>query len=559
MPATITAHEQNLVKVFSDEYVFDIPPFQRPYAWTTEQAGVLLDDLMDAMDRDTEAPYFLGSVVIIKNDGDVICQVVDGQQRLTTLTILLCVLRELFGDGDRARGLDVAIREAGNEFTGAKDRFRLRLRDRDRDFFEDHVQKMGSLAKFLTLDSVNFSDSQKRIFENAKYLNQKLRSLDDDWQNRFARFVIQQCYLVVVAASDVESAYRIFSVMNDRGLDLSPTDILKANIIGKMSSHVRDEYTSQWENIEEELGRDDFRDLFAHIRMIYRKDKLRVTLQREFEEHFLHDMSSEKATKFIDNMLEPYARVFETVTRASYESTVDAGKINTPLMHLGRLDNFDWIPPAMAYFLRKEGQRETLIKFIRDLERLAYGLFILRADINGRINRYVQVLRAIEQDDDLFDDKSPLQLALNEKTEIVEKLGGDIYNQPRIPRPLLLRLDSLLAEGEASYQHPIISIEHVLPQNPSNSSQWLKWFPDEDERRQWTHRLANLVLLSRRKNTRASNFEFERKKSEYFRQNGVTTFALTTNVVAELEWTPAVLERRQQELVDALTKEWRLD
>ncbi len=141
----------------------------------------------------------------------------------------------------------------------------------------------------------------------------------------------------------------------------------------------------------------------------------------------------------------------------------------------------------------------------------------------------------------------------------MEKLGGDIYNQPRIPRPLLLRLDSLLAEGEASYQHPIISIEHVLPQNPSNCSQWLKWFPDEDERRQWTHRLANLVLLSRRKNTRASNFEFERKKSEYFRQNGVTTFALTTSVVAESEWTPVVLERRQQELVDALTKEWRLD
>jgi hypothetical protein len=68
-----------------------------------------------------------------------------------------------------------------------------------------------------------------------------------------------------------------------------------------------------------------------------------------------------------------------------------------------------------------------------------------------------------------------------------------------------------------------------------------------------------LVLLSRRKNTRASNFEFERKKSEYFRQNGVTTFALTTSVVAESEWTPVVLERRQQELVDALTKEWRLD
>ena len=86
----------------------------------------------------------------------------------------------------------------------------------------------------------------------------------------------------------------------------------------------------------------------------------------------------------------------------------------------------------------------------------------------------------------------------------------------------------------------------------------MKWFQDEDERKQWTHRLANLVLLSRRKNTRASNYEFERKKSEYFQKHGTTTFALTTKVVDESEWTPAILERRQHELIDVLKKEWRL-
>ena len=93
--------------------------------------------------------------------------------------------------------------------------------------------------------------------------------------------------------------------------------------------------------------------------------------------------------------------------------------------------------------------------------------------------------------------------------------------------PLLLRLDSLLADQGATYEHKLLSIEHVLPQSPAENSTWLTWFPDADARDLWTHRLANLVLLSRRKNAQAQNFDFDRKKEEYFQKKGVATFALT--------------------------------
>ena len=89
-------------------------------------------------------------------------------------------------------------------------------------------------------------------------------------------------------------------------------------------------------------------------------------------------------------------------------------------------------------------------------------------------------------------------------------------------------------------------------------SEWLTWFLDDDERNQWTHRLANLVLVSFRKNTRASNWEFDKKKAEYFQHGGVAPFALTMQVVNEKEWTPAVLERRETELINKLKTEWRL-
>ena len=374
-----------------------------------------------------------------------------------------------------------------------------------------------------------------------------------------ARYVAQKCYLVVVSASDGDSARRIFSVMNNRGLDLSPTDVLKADLLDAISDpHTQDEYAIRWEGIEEELGRDSFRDLFAHIRMIHRKDKLRGTLESEFKTYVLGQLDRKKAIAFVDCELEPYADAYEIVSQASYASTEGAEKVNALLSHLNRLDNFDWIPPAISYFRRQEGETHELLEFTRSLERLAYGQFIRRANINERIDRYARVITAIEHGHDLFGDDSPLQLSSAERAEILERLDGEIYSQVRLRTPLLLRLDSIVAEEGASYQHPVVSIEHVLPQSPPECSQWTNWFLDEEDRNHWTHRLANLVLLSRRKNSRASNYEFEKKKREYFQRRGTTTFALTTQVVDQTEWTPEILERRQQELIGAFKKEWQL-
>ena len=559
--AAISAKEQNLAKIFSsDEYAFEIPLYQRPYAWTTNEVHELLDDLNVAMERDNEAPYFLGSVVLIQGDGDVLSQVVDGQQRLTTLTMLFCVLRDIASDDETIGDLDKFVREAGNRFRGTEDRYRLSARERDKEFFQEHIQKKGSIDKFLQLDPAEFSDSQKLMFENVRHLHRELNKLNQEQRDNLAEYISRNCFLVAVSTSDTDSAYRIFSVLNDRGLDLFPTDILKANIIGEMAANVQGKYTLQWENIEEELGRDGFRDLFSHIRMIYRRDKLRGTLQSEFQTYVLGGkIKSESAVQFVDDVLAPYSRVYQTISDADYRSTEDAEKVNGHLRHLNRLNNFDWIPPAMAYFRRNERQTPQLAVFIRDLERLAYGLLVQRANINERINRFGQVLLAIEQDSNLFDAASPLQLSAGEKEEILRRLNGEIYTQARLPTPLLLRLDSLLAEAEATYDNKLISVEHVLPQNPANGSQWRAWFPDDDERRQWTHRLANLVLLSGRKNSRAQNYEFDRKKNEYFQRDRGTSFALTQKVIRESQWTPAVLERRQRELIDALKKEWRLD
>ena len=216
MSEAIEARELQLVSIFSDSYRFEIPEHQRPYAWTTEQTGELLDDLLHAMEhvesvRDA-LPYFLGSIVTIKNGPQSHAQLVDGQQRLTTLTILLCVLRELASEESDRGDIHSYVYAPGRESAGIPGHYRLAVRERDREFFQNNIQQMGRLRSLLERSSANMSDSQQRMLENARYLYNALAKREEKLRKILTQFLAQRCYLVVVSASDQNSVYRIFSM-----------------------------------------------------------------------------------------------------------------------------------------------------------------------------------------------------------------------------------------------------------------------------------------------------------------------------------------------------------
>jgi uncharacterized protein with ParB-like and HNH nuclease domain len=556
-PHTIEASEKPILDIFCDKYLFRIPSYQRPYAWTTEQTSELLDDIVSAFgdvgDVPNASPYFLGSIVLIKDPLKPNADIVDGQQRLTTLTILLSVLRDL-ADANVGRAIHNYICQTGDPIKGTSDVFRLTPRDRDADFFRDIIQTEAGTAALP--DIRQFRDARLRMVENATLLRERLKDLSDDQRRRLTMYIAQRCYLVIVAASDQESAFRIFSVLNSRGLDLSPADVLKAEIIGALPADKQDAYTARWEDLEDELGRARFAELFGHIRTIHRKQKMKGTLIAEFREFV---PSRKDPAKFIDTELSPYADAYEEINDQAFESFKHAGEINRLLALLSRLDNFDWQPPAIEVIARRRDDPEFILRFTSDLERLAYALFLTRSDPTERIRRYGKLLGSIQAGEDLFAEGSPLQLDDAEKKAVRAALNADIYTVTRIRLPILLRLDELLSGGSAVYNHPIVSVEHVLPQNPSAGSRWLVDFPTQADREQWVHKLANLVLLTRRKNSQASNLDFHDKKSKYFTTKaGVANFALTSMVLAESDWTLDTLKRRQSELIGAIEKLWRL-
>lgn len=561
MSHTLTAKEQSLAKIFSDDYVFTIPGYQRPYAWGRDQAQELLDDLLGALasapaQLSDAAPYFLGSIVLIKAEATPEATVVDGQQRLTTLTLLLSAIRATVGDEELQKDITGCIYEKGSLVKGTQARYRLLLRERDRDFFRQYVQHENGLQALTQLNTV-LPDAQIRLRNNAEVFMDGLANLSQAELVRLVQFVITRCYLVTVATPDLDSAYRIFGVLNSRGLDLSATDILKAEIIGGIEPALRDAYTKKWEDEEEDLGRDEFGDLFSHIRMVYRKAKPQGTLLKEFKEHVV---PARQPRSFVDEVLLPMAQAFAELRDADYASTHHAEQVNEHLRWLNRLEFKDWMPPALSFFVRHRQQPEAVLNFFRDLERLAYSMLARKAGANDRIERFSALTNAVEADADLSAGSSPLQLSPEEQHQTYSALNGPLYDthSSRALALLLLRLDDLMSDGSASYQHDVVSVEHVMPQQPAPNSQWAAWVPDKSQHQLWVHRLGNLALLSRKKNSSASNRDFAWKKAAYFTKGGSTAFALTTQVLQFADWTAAVMQQRQEVMLAKLEAHWRL-
>lgn len=556
----ITGAEHPVKDIFSDAFLFEIPPYQRAYSWTTDQAAELIDDLLSALEETDLAdpdPYFLGSVVLAKTDGEPHAKVIDGQQRLTTLTILLAALAEALPE-KQGEKLRVFIRQEANEFAGTEDVPRLTLRPRDSAFFRDHIQEPGGLAKLLATDPAQLdNDAQRNIRDNAHLLATRVGALDAERRSELGRFILGSCFLVAVSTPDRDTAYRIFTILNDRGLDLSHADILKSELIGEITDTGRqDACTKLWEDAEAELGRDAFGELFSHIRMIYAKSKMRGTVLKEFRQYVFPTIDDPAA--FIEEVVVPLADVYARIRTESWETTAHADTINRALTWLNQIDNFDWIPPAILFMHRHQHAPEQLALFLARLERLAASMYVRRIGINARIDRYADLLRGIAADAPVLVQGSDLDLTETEKEETRAHLNGEVYlHKPRLY--ILKRLDDALSAGGASYDHKIITVEHVLPQTPSTGSQWESDF-SQDDRSYWTHRLANLVLLPRRKNSAAQNYDFGTKKEKYFTgADGTSPFVLTTQVLGHASWTPALLKTRQTDLTDKLIAVWHLE
>jgi hypothetical protein len=562
----IDAKEKAIRDVFHRDYAFSVPAYQRPYSWGTDQAKTLLSDLLAAsatfsvgMSVNAVTPYFLGSIVVIKQENQPEAEIIDGQQRLTTLALLISALRTLFTDDKRKATFGEFVLEQGDPLVGTQDRCRLVLRARDHAFFEANFLRHPTFAQLAGLLEGKLSDPQRHLAENAKALLDELSKLDPARRETLAAFLLQHTYLVIVSTASLESAFRIFSVLNDRGLDLTVADILKSDIIGRIPTIAQDAYVKKWEDAEVELGTQRFADLFSHIRMIHDRRKLRTTVLEGFRAAVLLPNPG----AFIDDELLPLSDAMQAIYQADYECKDQAveKQANQALRWLTRIGDQDWMPIALRLITHYANTPAVVATKLVELERLAAILWLNRFDINNRIDRYGKILEEIANDKAKAAVLPSLLASAGEKQAAADAISGNVYNMSPAPKRtfILLRLDAALSSGEASYDVDTITVEHVLPQTPEANSLWIQWWPDPVVREASVHQLGNLALLNRRQNSAALNWEFAVKKLKYYqKKTGGSPFQITSRVLKETEWTPAVFARHQAETVAKLKDIWGL-
>ncbi|MGO1368092.1 DUF262 domain-containing protein [Senegalia sp. (in: firmicutes)] len=551
----ISVDKKLLQKIFSQDFWFVVPEYQRSYVWQNDNVSELLDDLKFAFDNKPKNEYFLGSLVLKKTDNEDYdeYEVLDGQQRLTTFLIIIASLRDVLDNDSYKRTLQKLIFQEENKLLKIPSRQRItfHIRDRVEDFIKENIVKENGtnnkqyISDKINEDNISISNMANAILTVRNFLENNER-LED-----FAEFLLNKALFIYVSTDNTEDAFRLFTILNDRGIPLTSSDILKSKNIGAITSDKEiKKYARIWEEIEGKYG-EDFDRFLAFIRTILVKEKARINLLEEFEKN-IYNKNIISLGKETINLMMNYDDIYNQIIELESDKLSNEYKNLITIMKIG-LPSEDWIPPLLFYY--SKFKMNKLFEFLKRLEYKFAGDWICQENPTKRIEAMNRILKQIEKTDEnnidsLINNNDLFNIDMNQFRLMIE---GEVYKR-RFGRYILLKLEYLMSDNTVHLSgYKRISVEHVLPQNPRENSKWLKDFNDL-EREKWTHKIANLVLISKIKNSKLSNLEFKEKKERYLKQRVDAFHANKIFLEKNDNWTPDILRIRQKELVEKLIR-----
>lgn len=550
MNSEIKAEKKEIKSLFSD-FWFVIPEYQRSYVWDTDNIQDLLDDLWFAYKNKPNDEYFLGSLVLKKTEEKEFneYEVLDGQQRLTTFFLLMAVLKDISKNKTLKKTFQERVYQEKNEFDYIPERVRIvyKIRDNVENFIKEYILvDEGTLnleiEKYIESNNTSISHMANAIKEMKSFFSDK----DDQDIENFCKFLGGKLVFIYVSTESKEDAFRMFTILNNRGIPLTSADILKSMNIGEVPNEEKNKYAEKWEEIEGYLGK-DFNRFLSLIRTILVKEKANLNLLDEFEKNIYDKELLRKGKDTID-LIESYTDIYN---KTILEPKLTSYEYNNliAIMNIG-LPSSDWIPPVL-FFAKKFGY-DKLPDFLKKLEFKFTSDWLSQYSSTERIKNMNEILKEIEKEgqtvdgllnnDELFKiNKDNLENALNR---------NDFYRK-KYARYILLKYEFLKSSNTAlisNYKN--ISIEHILPQNPNENSQWRNDFT-KDEIEDLKHNLGNLILINGKKNASLGNLDFAEKKEKYFKER-IDIFPSGKIFLQQSEWKPQSIKNRQEEVIKVL-------
>lgn len=546
MPQGLRAEEMTLQRLMRPGTELAMPPYQRSYSWGQGEASDLLSDLVDA--TQTGEVHFIGAIVLVEDKNGQFL-IVDGQQRLTTLTMILCILRDLEDDQTRSAALGELISSTVDSTPDSPMTWRLSLNHIDGPFFRASVQTDKATVRGGV--DPNESESQKRMAGNTAFLLEQLRSYSPEARRNLAQMMIDRLLLVRVVVEDWDGGYRVFRVLNTRGKAPNSHDIIKTDLLerARLSSQDANRYSRQWSEHEARLGGTGFDDLLNQIRFLYNRNA--PNGPAGFRKAVIGKVD---ARSFLTEELPAFVEAYVTISTGAGKFGDLTDRIRVPLNHLRLIDHQLWRAPALRFLVRGNATPEQTLAFFEQLERFAFAMMLVVTERKQRLKRYGRVSDAVEDPALLLSDRGPLALSRDEKKRIATRLLGRFGSFSQ-RRAIALRLNAAIDGGNPLSPNDGATVEHVLPRNFSEDSPWTKSWPSQSVHRELSETIGNFVLLSQHANQQADNASFDDKKALYF-LNGAPEYALTQDLEDQVAWTPDIVRTRTSKLAEILMSVW---
>ncbi|OOC19222.1 hypothetical protein BV499_01155 [Helicobacter pylori] len=562
--AKIDSNDLNLRDILKDELYYQIPIYQRPYQWTEENCEKLLDDLFFNYEDDRESDYFCGSLVLILISEDSkkakTYDIVDGQQRLSTFILLAKVLSALYSERLTEESKDY-LQESLITKYGKKDRLNFSAVG-----FNSKKDFQYALTSF---NDAPVSNNKNNYLKNAICLKNYLRKKEIEDINDFIEWLYLRIVFITITCPDADKALRIFNVLNARGLALNATDIFKGELLKHAKEHEREEFVSRWNALSQKCSDNDLtmETLFSwyldYLNPVTSKEKMEKRLVTWFKNL---NKTPLEYFKGVEDFCNAYCEVLEMQDwHAHLLSYKDDDYLRVilcaSLLHRYNDQDIEALKELLVKFYYQNWVAEqtepkkqincNIIKALKEKQSVENIASIVKEYLNDDNNKITQNFREKLKDDHLYEKhkKASKNSWLKPVLILVEYFVSDD------PKPKRIQMDKNL------------HVEHILPQNPDPSSQWVKDF-SEEERELYTHSLANLTLLGGTKNAQASNLDFKEKKEIYMGHavklgkdkrgrekpfNVMTCYKMTIDIAHKYtEWTPKSLEKRKEELIQKI-------
>ena len=554
-----------LGSLLAGERRFNVPIFQRSYSWTAREVSQLMSDLWlglvdSQIGQSGYGGLFLGSLVVVDRPQPPVgpdealarpmpYEVIDGKQRLTTLTILLAALRDRLGAAAPwIEGMIAGI-HAADRVSGQGSRLTLGIEEET--YFSVQVRRPG--ATLLPVEP----DGEDRGWINIRACQQ---TIVDDINDRsdeelvaFAQFLRDNVVLALISAPDIDSGFRIFLTTNHRGKPLSATDILKAELMSDVPETERDLYLERWRQSEKRLG-EDFELVPGQLRAIHGR-----SYGPTISEVLTVSRQQGGAKRFLETVLFPIADAMDPILNATHSGSPQSSRINRTLCILNWLRARDWLPPALAFTSRYPNQAAAFAEFLEALERLAFGLQLLGLGGDRRVARYHDVIEVLAAGPSPDTANGPLALSHEEQGKIILNATCNLYQRSQTNCKLLLKRLSASYPGDVLMSSlSDVSVEHLLPRSLPIDSPWRLDIPNAEEREACCRLLGNMVLVTRQQNKDARNHVLATKQRLLFPEGQPSPHAITNQIMRAKIWRAADIRARDAELVQRMRDIWNL-